>query len=126
MADTTHLNPDVPMPTGASFRLQMEGMATAAVYVASFAWFHLGSGAILVSANVLAIFLVGLIVLPLMAAMPIVLLRHLVIDNFHKKQPAVAAFLPFARFALYALQGVFVWVATREAYAWVLKEGMLS
>jgi hypothetical protein len=126
MAETTHLNPDTPMPTGASFRLQMEGMATAGVYVGSFGWFHLASGMQLVTANVLTVFLIGLISLPLLAAMPIVLLRHLVIDNLQEKQPKVAAFLPFARFALYALQGVFVWVATREAHAWVVREGFLG
>ena len=123
MAETTHLNPNTPIPSIGSFRLQMEGLATAAVYVAAFAWFHLASGTPLLTANVLVVFLVGLIFLPLMAAMPMVLVRHIIIDNLQQKQPTIAAVLPFARFALYALQGVFVWVATREAYAWAFGPG---
>jgi hypothetical protein len=126
MADTTNLNPDLPMPTPASFRLQMEGLATAGVYVASFGFFHLSSGNTLVNANVLGVFLIGLLVVPLVAAMPAALLRHFVVDLLQQKQPSVAAFLPFARFALYALQGLLVWVATREAYAWVVAQGWLA
>ena len=123
MADTTQLNPDLPMPTTASFRLQMEGLATAAIYVVSFGFFHLASGRPLVTANVMGVFLIGLMVVPLVAAMPTALLRHFVVDMLQRNQPSVAAFLPFARFALYALQGLLVWVATREAYVWVAQQG---
>jgi hypothetical protein len=65
---------------------------------------------------VLAVFLVGLMVVPLVAALPMFMLRRMLVDVLGKR-PSVAAFFPFARFALYALQGVMVWVATREAYA---------
>ena len=118
MAHTTDMNTTTPMPTTKSFRLQMEGMATAMLYAVCFGWIHLGSGSELVNTKVLAVFLVGLIVVPLLTALPMLMVRRLLIGGL-QKQPSVAAFSPFASFALYALQGILVWVATREAYAWV-------
>ena len=117
MAPSIEMNTTTPMRSAKSFRLQIEGMTTAAVYIFCFGWIHLGSGAEMISTRALSVFLVGLIVIPLIAALPMVLLRRLLVELL-QKQPNVAAFLPFARFALYALQGVIVWVATREAYAW--------
>jgi hypothetical protein len=118
MAQIADMNTTAPMRSTRSFLMQLEGIVTAAVYVACFGWIHLGSGRELINANVLMVFLVGLIVIPLLTALPMLLLRRLLVTGL-QKQPSVAAFLPFARFALYALQGVLVWVATREAYSWV-------
>ena len=117
MAPSIEMKTTAAMPSAKNFRLQLEGMTTAAVYVFSFGWIHLGSGAELITTKALALFLVGLIVVPLIAALPMVLLRRLLVDLL-RKQPNVGAFLPFTRFALYALQGVMVWVATSEAYTW--------
>jgi hypothetical protein len=118
MAQSIEMNTTTPIPSVKNFRLQLEGMTTAAVYIVCFGWIHLGSGAELISPKVLSLFFVGLIVVPLIATLPMVLLRR-GLAALLRKQPHVAAFLPFARFALYALQGILVWVATREAYAWV-------
>jgi uncharacterized membrane-anchored protein len=125
MAQATDMNAATPMPDEQTFSMQMEGFASAAVYMLCFGWFHLGSDNALISANLLAVFLVGLIVVPLVAALPMFLLRRVLI-NVLGKQSSVAAFLPFARFALYALQGVLVWVATREAYMLVLNGALFA
>ena len=125
MAEAAEIDTTTEMPDASSFRLQMEGMTTAAVYIFCFGWIHLGSGAELISTRALSVFLVGLIVIPLIAALPMVLLRRLLVELL-QKQPNVAAFLPFARFALYALQGVIVWVATREAYVWIFGGSALA
>ena len=119
MAHATELNTSTPMPSASSFRAKMEGMMTAALYAVFFLWIHLGSMTTeLISARVLAVFFGGLIVVPLVTGLPLAWLRRLIHDAL-QKQSSVAAFLPFAQFALYALQGVAVWVVTREAYAWI-------
>jgi hypothetical protein len=118
MAHATEMNSAHPMPSAGSFRAQMEGMVTAALYILFFGWIHLGATTELVSARVLAVFFGGLIVIPLVTGLPLGWLRHLVADGLERRS-SIAAFLPFARFALYALQAIVVWVATREAYAWI-------
>ncbi len=118
MAQATDMNVTTPMPDAKTFGMQMEGLASAGIYVLCFGWIHFVSGSAVISANALAVFLVGLILVPLVAALPVFLLRRVLLGGL-SRQPSVAAFLPFARFALYALQGVLVWVATREAYALV-------
>jgi len=118
MAQATDMNAATPMRDDKTFGMQIEGFASDAVYILCFGWVHLASGHALISANLLAVFLVGLIVVPLVAALPMFMLRRVVVEVLGK-QPSVAAFLPFSRFYLYALQGVLVWVATREAYALV-------
>jgi hypothetical protein len=116
MAQATDMNAATPMSSEKSFGMQMEGYASAGVYILCFGWIHFASEDALITANVLAVFLVGLMVVPLVAALPMFMLRRMVVGVLGKRA-SVAAFLPFARFALYALQGVLVWVATREAYA---------
>ncbi len=118
MAQATEMNVATPMPDGKTFGMQMEGLASAIVCILCFAWIHLASGNALIAVKVLAVFHVGLIVVPLIAALPMYLLRRVLVGMLGRR-PRVAAFLPFARFALYALQGLVVWVATREAYALV-------
>ena len=117
MAQSTEMNTSAPMPSHTSFRLQMEGMVSAMIYALCFSWFHLDSGGELVNTRILTVFLIGLIVVPALSAMPMVLLRRMLLPLL-EKQSGVVAFMPFTRFALYALQGIVVWVATREAYAW--------
>ncbi len=119
MAQSTEMNTAAPLPTPGTFRLQMEGLAAAAVYGACFVWFHLQSGGEIIDTRILATFLVGLIVVPAAAAFPLLVLRRALLPML-EKQSSIAAFMPFTRFALYALQGLVVWVATREAYAWFL------
>ena len=122
MAQSTEMNTAAPMPTPATSRLQMEGLASAAVYVACFGWFHLQSGGPLLDSRILAIFLIGLILVPALAALPLLALRRAVVPMLETR-PRVAAFMPFTRFALYALQGLVVWIATREAYTAFLGPG---
>ena len=125
MTQATDMNATTPMPDEKTFGMQMEGMASAVVYILCFGWIHAASGGDLISANVLAVFLVGLMVVPLVAALPMFLLRRMLV-NVLGRRPSVAAFLPFARFALYALQGVMVWVATREAYALIFDGSLIG
>ncbi len=124
MSQATDLN-STPMPSPGTVRLQIEGLATALLYVACFGWFHLGAGTEFVSTKVLAVFFAGLIVIPLVTGLPLAMLRRAITEGI-AKPTSVAAFLPFAHFALYALQGILVWVATREAYAWVFFRSPLA
>jgi hypothetical protein len=119
MAQATEMNTTPPVPSAGNVRLQLEGMLVAALYVLFFAWIHLGAATEFLSAKVLAVFFGGLIVIPLVTGLPLVWLRRIGIDGVEKRSSSIAAFLPFARLALYALQVVVVWVVTREAYAWV-------
>jgi hypothetical protein len=117
MAHASDMNTATPMPTESGARMQIEGLSIAMVYAVCFGWVHLGSGVELLSVRVLAIFFSGLIAIPLLTGLPFVLLRKLVMSGI-KAQSSVAAFVPFAYFALYALHGLLVWVVTREAYTW--------
>ena len=118
MAQATEMNSASPLPSSRSFRSQMEGLTTAVLYALCFAWIHLGSRTELLSAKVLAVFFLGLIVIPLMTCLPLAFLRRGIFGTL-QRQASIAAFLPFATFALYALQGIVVWVVTREAHAWI-------
>lgn len=118
MAHATEMNASAPRPD--HFRLQMEGLAIAVLYVVFFFWIHLGSGSERVDTRLLAVFFSGLIVIPLLVGMPLVLLRR-VISGALPAHSSAAALLPFARLALYGLMSLFVWVVTREAYAWIFE-----
>ena len=117
----TDMNDATPLPDRSTFGLQMEGLATALLYAIAFSWFHLeavaaGTTATLISTKALAVGLVGLIVIPLVVALPMVGLRRALVGAIPKGS-AIAASLPFAQVALYGLQCLLVWVVTREAYA---------
>ncbi len=118
MAQATEFNTTTEMPSTSSFRLQMEGLTTAGLYLFCFGWTHLGATTELVTPKVLAVFFAGLIVIPLLTGLPLALLRRSLVDILQKRS-SIAAFLPFAQLALYALQGILVWVATHEAYVWI-------
>lgn len=125
MAHATEMNSATPMPTVGNVHMQLEGMAMAGVYVSSFVWFHRAAGAAFLDTKVLAVFFVGLIVVPLLAALPVFLLRRLVVGTFLSK-PGLASFLPFARFSLYALQWIAVWAVTREVHERVFASALLA
>ncbi len=118
MAQAAEFNTTTEMPSASSFRLQMEGLTTAGLYLFCFGWTHLGATTELVTPKVLAVFFAGLIVIPLLTGLPLALLRRSLVDILQKRS-SIAAFLPFAQLALYALQGILVWVATHEAYVWI-------
>jgi hypothetical protein len=118
MAQAAEFNTSTQMPSASSFRLQMEGLATAGLYLVCFGWTHLGSTTEWMTPKVLAVFFAGLIVIPLLTGLPLALVRRLLVGILHKRS-RIAAFLPFAQLALYALQGILVWVATHEAYVWI-------
>lgn len=116
MAGATELNGSTA--TGSTFRAQMDGLATALIYVFCFGYTHLGSGVEFVSTTVLAVFFAGLIIVPLLVCLPVVPVRRALSKALDHKS-GIAAFVPLAGFALYALQAILIWVITREAYAWV-------
>lgn len=97
--------------------MQMEGMATAVLYTVFFALVHLGAHFDVGMTKLLAVFFAGLLFVPLLVALPLTLLRGALAQGL-ARQENLASFLPFARFALYALQGLALWVITREAYHW--------
>jgi hypothetical protein len=117
MAQATDLNTTTPMADRSHFGMQMEGLAIAGLYALFFGWMHLRSGVEFVSVRVLATFFAGLIVVPLVTGLPVVYLRRAMLKMI-RQQPSVAAFATFAHTALYALQGLLVFVVTREGYAW--------
>jgi hypothetical protein len=117
------MNSSTPMPDRRSVAMQMEGLVIAGLYVLSFVWVHLGSRTEFLSVRVLVVFFAGLILVPIVTGLPIVFVRRLVM-NVLRAQPHVAAFTTFANLALYALQGLLVWVVTREAYHWVMANWM--
>ena len=125
MAQAAEINTSTEMPSASSFRLQMEGLATAGLYLLCFGWTHLGSSTELVTPRVLAVFFAGLIVVPLITGLPLALLRRSLVGILQKRS-RIAAFLPFAQLALYALQGILVWVATHEAYVWIFTGSRFS
>jgi len=125
MAQATDLNTMTPLPDASGFRMQMEGLSIAVLYVACFGWVHLGAPVEFMSVRVLAVFLSGLIVIPLLTGLPIVFLRRMMMGAI-KTKSSVSAFAPFARFALYGLQALLIWVATREAYTWIFTESPLA
>ena len=113
------------MPDASSFRLQMEGLSTAGLYLLCFGWTHFGSATELMTPKVLAVFFAGLIAVPLLTGLPLALLRRSLVDML-RRQSSIAAFLPFTQLALYALQGILIWIATREAYVWIFTGTRLS
>ena len=117
MANATEMNTSVPMLGRSQFRLQMEGLATAGLYAFCFGSMHLASNAPLFTTRAAAIFFGGLIAVPLLVGLPLALLRGMLL-GLVPGDSSVAAFLPFARFSLYALQAILIWIATREAYAY--------
>jgi hypothetical protein len=117
MAQATDLNTSTPMADRSQFAMQIEGLTIAGLYVFCFGWLHLNSGVEFVSVRVLVSFLVGLIAVPLVTGFPIVFVRRTMM-NVIRSQPNIAAFATFSHVALYALQGVLVWVVTREGYDW--------
>jgi len=119
----TEMNESTPMPDKGHFGLQMEGLATAVLYLVCFGYSHLaatgaGSTQAFMDTKVLAIMLGGLIAIPVVTALPMVGLRR-ILATVLPPDSAVGATLPFAQFALYGLQCLLVWVVTREAYAWI-------
>ena len=118
MAQAADFKTTTEVPSAGSFRLQMEGLSTAGLYLLCFGWTHLGSATELVTPKILAVFFAGLIVVPLLTGLPLALLRRS-LGELLQKRSSIAAFLPFAQLALYALQGILVWVATHEAYLWI-------
>ena len=115
MSQTTEMN--TTTPTAGNFRMQMEGLATAILYAAYFVMVHLGANLDVDMTTLLAVFFVGLILVPLLVALPLTLLRGAVTNEL-SDQANLSAFLPFASLALYALQAIALWVITREAYHW--------
>jgi hypothetical protein len=106
----------------------MEGLATAVLYAFCFVWIHVGSQTTqteFLSAKVLAVFFVGLIVIPLLTCLPLAFVRQGIFGTL-QRQASIAAFLPFATLALYALQAIVVWVVTREAYAWIFSAAPIA
>ena len=116
MAGATELNG--PTATGSTFRAQMDGLATALIYVLCFGYMHLGSGVEFLNTTVLAVFFAGLIIVPLLVCLPVVPVRR-ALSMALEQQSGIAAFVPLAGMALYALQAILIWVITREAYTWV-------
>ena len=119
MAHATDMNTSTPMPDRKHVAMQLEGLVIAALYVFSFVWVHLGSQTEFLSIRILVAFFAGLILVPIVTGVPIVFVRRLML-NVLRSQQNVAAFTTFANVALYALQGLLVWVVTREAYHWAM------
>jgi hypothetical protein len=117
MAQATDLNTSTPMADRSQLAMQMEGLTIATLYVLCFGWLHLHSGVEFLSVRVFVSFFAGLIAVPLVTGFPIVFIRRTMM-NAIRSQPSIAAFATFAHLALYALQGILVWVVTREGYDW--------
>jgi hypothetical protein len=125
MSHAADLSSTDPTPSRQTFRAQMEGLAMTLLYAVAFVWMHLASGRPTIDPIVLGAFFAGLFAIPLLVAMPLVMLRRLLFDTL-RRHAGVAAFLPLAGFAFYGLQMVLVWVATREAYSWVMTRGPIA
>ena len=119
----TEMNETTPMPEGRSVGLQMEGLFAAVVYGASFFAAHSARAAgdptvAMVSLGVIAVFLVGLLVVPTLILVPFVALRR-ALRGASESGSAVASAMPLAGLVFFLLQALLVWWATREAHAWV-------
>ena len=117
----TEMNSSIPMPDQRRFGMQMEGLMASMLYLVCAAWTHLaavdaGTTPDLISTKVIALSLVGLIAIPFTVTFPMVLLRRLVTEQANKRA-SVSAVVPFARFALFGLQCLLIWVVTQHAYA---------
>jgi hypothetical protein len=119
MAQATDMNSATPMPDRSRVGMQVEGLAIAGLYALSFVWIHLGSQTEFLSIRVLVAFFAGLILVPIVTGLPIMFVRRAMMGVLRSQQN-VAAFATFANVALYALQGLLVWVVTREAYHWAM------
>lgn len=119
MAHATELNTSPAVVDRGHFGMQMEGVMLAGLFAVCFVWMHLSSGAELTSVRILVTFFSGLIVVPLLTGLPIVFVRRMMMDLI-RSQPTVKAFATFSHLGLYALQGVLVWVVTREGYNWAI------
>ena len=125
----TDMNETTPMPDRKSFTLQMEGLFGAAVYGASFLVAHSARAASdptapLLTIGVVAVFLVGLLVVPTAILVPFVALRR-TIGQAARSGSAIAAAMPLAGIVFFLLQVLLVWWATGEAYGWVSSAGLL-
>lgn len=125
----TDMNETTPMPDRRRFGLQMEGLFGAAVYGASFLVAHSARAAAdpmatLTSIGVVAVFLVGLLVVPTAILVPFVALRR-AIGSAAQSGSSVAAAMPLAGIVFFLLQALLVWWATGEAYGWVSSAGLL-
>ncbi|MAG32234.1 MAG: hypothetical protein CL908_15230 [Deltaproteobacteria bacterium] len=122
----TEMNATTPMPNKRSFGLQIEGLMAALLYLICFGWTHLaavGTGATqtLLSAKLLAVFLAGMIAIPLVTLLPLVGLRR-VLAGVLSRGSAIGAAAPLAQVALYGLQCLLLWIITREVYAWLFAQ----
>lgn len=115
MASATDMTSTTPDVSPKNFRMGMQGLLAAAIYTASFASTHLAAGWPILEATPLAVYLVGLVLVPLAIGYPLALVAGWLRGSGGGESSA-AAFLPFLQFAIYGLTGILIWVATREAH----------
>lgn len=115
MAQATELNTSVPMPSKALVQLKMQGLLCASVYAASFGVAHSKAALAFFDTKNIAIFLLGLVLVPLLVGYPLALLRRMMGREEGVESDAIA-FLPYIYFASYGLASILVWIATREAH----------
>ena len=121
MASATEMNTTTPDVTPGNFRMGMQGLLTAILYSVSFMSAHLAQGWPIFQAIPLAVFLAGLIIVPLAIGYPLALVANHMGAQAGSESSA-AAFLPFMRFAIYGLAGILIWVATQEAHMQVFSQ----
>lgn len=115
MAGATDLSTTSPLPSNSQFNLKMQGVLAAGVYALSFGVSHTQAGLPLLETKPMAVFLAGLILVPLVVGYPLALVKQTMARS-SRSESGAAAFVPFAQVALYGLAALLVWVATREAH----------
>ena len=125
----TDMTESTPMPDRKSMALQMEGLFGAVVYGASFFVAHsahaaTNPGANFMSIGVIAVFLVGLLVVPTAILLPFVAIRRAV-GSAAQSGSSIAAAMPLAGLVFFLLQALLVWWATGEAHRWTVGAGLL-
>lgn len=118
MSQATELNTSTPMPSAGDFQFKMQGMLCAAIYTGSFVIAHSAARLPFLDTMTAAVFLAGLVVIPAIIGLPLAALRRMLAGQA-EGESSVAAFLPFAQFALYGLAALLIWLATREAHHWI-------